>query len=167
MRKITTIGPNSATRRCVHNIAWVVMVVAGVLPLAGLCASNGATGKTPGNPILGHWQFDHLQPQAKHVKHANLRRVRAAVAPMRTITVHFGTNKLTLTKPGGKQTSYPVHYHVDVGDSTVTMIEQRKQQTVKQTYHLMPSKPNRIYTVRNFGPVGPVHMVYKRINPKN
>lgn len=141
------------------------MVMAGVLPLAGTCASNSVVNKTPGNPLLGHWQFDHLQPQAKHVKHANLRRVRAAVAPMRTIKVHFSAHKLTLTKPGGKQTSYSVHYHVNAGHSTVTMIEQRKQQTVKQTYHLMPHKPNRIYTVRKFGPVGPVHMVYKRIKP--
>lgn len=137
------------------------MMVAAVMTVASLVLSSCAE---PGNPLIGTWQFDHLKPQSSSVDESGLRRVRAAVAPMQTIKVHFRADKLVIEKPGGDKTSYPVDYTIDRTEDTVTMTENRDEQTVKQVYNLMPGKPNQIYTEREFGPVGRVHMIYKHLD---
>ncbi|WP_111747905.1 hypothetical protein [Salinisphaera orenii] len=154
------------TRDSLGGVRFVAAVQALLVLVACLGASLGASNAVAAgnadNPLFGSWRFDHVQPLAEQVDESNLRRVRAMVAPLQTIEVHFGADQLTLTKPGGKTTSYPVDYRIDRSAHTVTMIEHREQQTVKQTYHLMPDKPELIYTKREFGPVGRVRMIYKR-----
>lgn len=149
-----------------HRLQILLVFVVAAVVMAGSPAVFGASGQASdaGNPLLGYWRMDHVQPLAEDVDQSGLHRIKRAVRMFKTLDIHFQPQKLTLTRPDGHSVTYQVDYRIDQSDHAVIMIQHREKETVRQTYHFDEAKPNRMYVKQVFPDIGRVHMVYRRVS---